>query len=56
VVGGDALPRQQIAQTAIAEPAALRRQLTQPLPQRPVIGPRRLVTDQRQDSGAPSRA
>ncbi len=45
VVGGDALPRQQIAQTAIAEPAALRRQLTQPLPQRPVIGPRRLVTD-----------
>ena len=45
VVGCDALPRQQIAQAAITEPATFRRQFAQPLPQRPVIGPCRLVTD-----------
>jgi len=45
VVGRDALPRQQITQAAIAEPATLCRQLAQPLPQRPVIRPCRLVTD-----------
>lgn len=44
-VGREALPRQQVAQAAIAEPATLRHKFAQPLPQCAVIRPCRLETD-----------